>query len=82
MREYNYIYPLILESGPVIELQISSPDDSTLIISWKPPTDSNGIILAYSVMIFSILDGTVVRNNSNYDAGLTNFTENGLGMNR
>ena len=66
----------------MIGLQTSSPNDSTLIISWKPPTDSNGIILAYSVMIFSILDGTIVRNDSNCDAGMTNFTEKGLGMDR
>ena len=65
-------------SGPVRDLQTNSPDDSTLVISWRPPTTPNGNIISYTVRIDNLRDGTTLRE-MNHSAVITNLTESGLG---
>ena len=48
-------------SGPVSDLQTNSPDDFTLVISWRPPTTPNGEIISYIVRIENLTDGTTLR---------------------
>ena len=65
-------------SGPVRDLQTNSPDDFTLVISWRPPTTPNGNIISYTVRIDNLRDGTTL-NIMNHSAVTTNFTQNDLG---
>ena len=66
-------------SGPVRDLQTNSPDNSTLIISWRPPTTPNGNIISYTVRIENLRDGTTLRDIVDFSAATTSLTENGLG---
>ena len=66
-------------SGPVTDLQINSPDDFTLVISWRPPTTPNGNIISYTVQIENLRDGTTLRDIVDPSAVITSLTENGLG---
>jgi hypothetical protein len=52
---------LLIESGAVTDLSVTSTNDTVLIISWGPPVDPNGVILSYSVGIIDLGDGTTVR---------------------
>ena len=71
------MFVIIPVSGPVGDLQTNSPDNSTLVISWRPPTTPNGNITSYTVRIDNLRDGTTLRNIS---AVMTNFIEkNNLG---
>ena len=63
-------------SGPVSDLQTNSPDNSTLVISWRPPSTPNGNILSYTVRIENLRDGTTLRDIVDSSA-IT--TMNGLG---
>ena len=62
-------------SGPVNDLQTNSPDDFTLVISWRPPTTPNGNIFSYTVRIENLRDGITL----NHNAAMTSLTENDLG---
>ena len=62
-------------SGPVTDLQTNSPDNSILIISWRPPTIPNGNITSYTVRIENLRDGIAM----NHNAAMTSLTENDLG---
>ena len=62
-------------SGPVSDLQTNSPDNSTLVISWRPPTIPNGEIISYTIRIENLRDGTTM----NHNATMTSLTENDLG---
>ena len=66
-------------SGPVSDLQTNSPDDFTLVISWRPPTAPNGNILSYTVRIENLTDGTALSDIVDPSAFTTSLTENGLG---
>ena len=66
-------------SGPVSDLQANSPDDFTLVISWRPPTTPNGNIISYTVTIENLRDGTTLRDIVDPSAVTTTLTENGLG---
>ena len=66
-------------SGPVRDLRTNSPDNFTLVISWKPPTTPNGNILSYTVTIENLRDGTTLRDIVDPSAVTTSLTENGLG---
>ena len=66
-------------SGPVSDLQTNSPDDFTLVISWRPPTTPNGNIISYTVRIENLRDGTTLRDIVDPSAVTTSLTENGLG---
>ena len=70
---------IIPVSGPVTDLQTNSPDNSTLVISWRPPTTPNGNIISYTVRIDNLRDGTTLRDIINHNAAMTNLTENDLG---
>ena len=67
-------------SGPVTDLQTNSPDDSTLVISWGPPTTPNGNIVSYTVRIENLRDGTTLRDIMDHSAAMTSLTENDLGI--
>ena len=58
MEHYFISIPV---SGPVSDLQTNSPDNSTLVISWRPPTTPNGNIISYTVRIENLRDGTTLR---------------------
>ena len=73
------IYFIIPVSGPVTDLQTNSPDNSTLVISWRPPTTPNGNIISYTVRIDNIRSGTTLRDIKNHSAAITSLTENDLG---
>ena len=61
------------------DLQTDSPDDFTLVISWRPPTTPNGNIISYTVRIDNLRDGTTLRDIMYHNAAMTNLTENDLG---
>ena len=63
-------------SGPVRDLQTNSPHNSTLVISWRPPTTPNGNIISYTVRIENLRDGTKLMDHS---LAMTSLTENRLG---
>ena len=67
-------------SGPVRDLQTNSPDDFTLVISWRPPTTPNGNIISYTVRIDNLRDGTTLRDIMDHSAAMTSLTESGLGI--
>ena len=67
-------------SGPVSDLQTNSPDNSTLVISWRPPTIPNGNIISYTVRIGNLKDGTTLTDIMNHNAAMTSLTENDLGI--
>ena len=62
-------------SGPVSDLQTNSPDNSTLVISWRPPTIPNGEIIGYTIRIENLRDGTTM----NHNTAMTSLTESDLG---
>ena len=64
-------------SGPVTDLQTSSPDDSTLVISWRPPITPNGNIISYTVRIENLRDRTTYIVNPS--PVTTSLTKNDLG---
>ena len=66
-------------SGPVRDLQTNSPDNSTLVISWRPPTTPNGNILSYTVTVENLRDGTTLKDIVDPSAATTSITENSLG---
>ena len=70
---------IIPVSGPVSNLQTNSPDNSTLVISWRPPTTPNGNIVSYTVRIYNLRDGTTLRNIMDHNVAMTSLTENDLG---
>ena len=63
-------------SGPVTNLQTNSSDDYTLVISWRPPTTTNGNIISYTVRIENLRNGTTLRDSH---VTKTILTQNGLG---
>ena len=73
------IYFIIPVSGPVIDLQTNSPDNSTLEISWRPSTTPNGNIISYTVRIDNLRNGTTLRDIMNHSAAMTSLTEYDLG---
>ena len=75
MLSMFFIIPV---SGPVTDLQTNSPDNSTLVISWRPPTTPNGNIISYTVRIDNLRDGTTLRVMDNSTI-TTNLTQNDLG---
>jgi hypothetical protein len=58
-------------------LQARSPNITTLLISWEPPTTTNGVIFNYSISI-SLINGSVVRQEITLD---TTLIETDLGEN-
>ena len=66
-------------SGPVTDLQTNSPDNSTLVISWRPPTTPKGNIISYTVRVDNLRDGTTLRYIVDPSPVTTRLTENGLG---
>ena len=74
-----YVCFIIPVSGPVTDLQTNSPDNSTLVISWRPPTTPNGNIISYTVRIESLRDGTTLRDIMDHSATMTSLTEDDLG---
>ena len=60
-------------------LQTNSPDNSTLVISWRPPITPNGNIISYTVTIENLRDGTTLRDIVDPSAATTSLTENSLG---
>ena len=74
-----FLICLIPASGPVTDLQTNSLNNSTLVISWRPPTTPNGNIISYTVRIENLRDGTTLRDIMDHSAAMTNLTEYGLG---
>ena len=66
-------------SGPVTDLQTNSPDNSTLVISWRPPPTPNGNIISYTVRIGNFRDGNTLKDIMDHSTAMTNLTENDLG---
>ena len=59
--------------------EVESPDNATLVITWSPPVNFNGVILSYSVIIVDISDGSTVRQESVIPTDTLKITETGLG---
>jgi hypothetical protein len=70
------VYHLLAVPGPV-DIQTSNPDGNTLVFTWGPPANPNGVILNYSISIINIRDGSIVRQGSTVN---TSFTQANLGM--
>ena len=73
------MFIILLVSGPVSDLQMKSLNNSTLVISWRPPTTPNGNIISYTVRIEKLRDGTTFRDVMDHSAVTTNLTEYSLG---
>jgi hypothetical protein len=71
----KYIH--LVESSEVVNLQVNSINNSTLVISWELPTHPNGAILNYSVSIIDLRNGGMVRQKGTVS---TNITFVDLGM--
>jgi hypothetical protein len=69
---------LCIESSVVTGINVNSTNDTTLVISWKPPAYPNGDIHSYSINITNIGDGSTVRSDSK-DSNIDSITETGLG---
>ena len=63
-------------SSEVTEIQVSSTNDTTLLLSWEPPANPNGIILSYTVSVVNLADFGVVRHDSTVS---TTFSQTDLG---
>ena len=74
-----FVIYFIPVSGPVTDLQTNSPDNSTLEISWRPPTTPNGNTISYTVRIDNIRDETTLRDIMDHSTAMTSLTEYGLG---
>ena len=74
----NYFTTYSAVSGPVMDLKTYSPDNSTLVISWRPPSTPNGNIISYTVRIENLRDGTTLRDIADLNAVTTSLTEDGL----
>ena len=61
MHNLTFSTANIVDSGPVNELQASSPNNSTLVITWRSPSSPNGDILSYSIVITNLVSGAIVR---------------------
>ncbi len=68
---------IVLGSREVTSLVATSPDNATLVISWGPPTNSNGDTLSYFVSIINLKDGSTVRMENM--STMANITATGLG---
>ena len=64
-------------SGPVSDLLTNSPDDFTLVISWRPPTTHNGNIISYTVRVENLRDGTTLRDIMDHSAAMTRLRDLG-----
>ena len=69
---------LYIEASQVMNLQVKSANNTTLVISWEPPATPNGNILSYSVSIVNLKDGSAVRQ-GNVLLDINNLTETNLG---
>ena len=63
-------------SSEVTEIQVSSTNDTTLLFSWEPPANPNGIILSYTISVVNLADFGVVRHDSTVS---TTFSQTDLG---
>ena len=52
-------------------VQSSTHNDTTLVISWRPPDDPKGDIMNYSVSIINLGNGNPVRQDNLIDTSLT-----------
>jgi hypothetical protein len=68
---------LIGTPSVVHDLQASSFNGTTVIVSWEPPNTPNGNILSYSVGIINLKDGSAVRHEM---VNQLRYTESNLGM--
>ena len=83
MYHYTYLHSQSsfspsLEASEVMNLQVASTNNTTLVISWEPPATPNGNILSYSVSIVNLKDGSAVRQ-ENVLLEINNLTETNLG---
>ena len=78
LQNVNYFTTYFVVSGAVIDLKTNSPDNSTLVISWRPPTTPNGNIISYTVKINNLRDETL-RDIADLNVVTTSLTEYGLG---
>ena len=81
---FIFIFLLLLffnaESGPVMNFIIRSLNDSSVMISWMPPSISNGVITSYRVMIFKLEGNAEVLNVNTASGSQTTFMTSNLGM--
>ena len=71
----NYFTTYFVVSGAVIDLKTKSPDNSTLVISWRPPTTPNGNLISYTVRIENLRDETTLRDIADVNAVTTSLAE-------
>ena len=64
-------------SSEVTNLLAESPDDTTLAISWEPPSTPNGKIHSYSVSIINLKHDSAEREENTVN---TTVTQTGLGI--
>jgi hypothetical protein len=77
LQQVSLNCPLHAVSGAVSNLQTSNPDDSTLVFTWGPPANPNGVILYYFISIINLRDSSVVRQENTAN---TSITQTSLGM--
>ena len=67
----------VARPGETTDIQAISSNDFTLFVSWSPPSNTNGVVISYSVNITNLKDNSVVRQDTISADG--NITERGLG---
>ena len=64
-------------SSEVRDIRSSSPNDTTLLISWDIPAIPNGMIMNYSINISNLANGELVTQDNTVG---TSFTQSDLGI--
>ena len=80
--DYSCVYCYIIlhafsGSLPVKNFTQTSPDNSTLLLEWMPPTTPNGVVLNYVVKIILISNGEIILEESISD---TSYSASRLSM--
>ena len=60
-----------LESSPVRNVTPMSPDDSTLVLSWLPPSEPGDVTSNYTVRIVLYSSGTTISQESTMTTSYT-----------
>ena len=60
----------------VTDIQVNSPNETTLVISWEPPANPNGNINGYTVRIINMRESSIVTQDM---VSMQRFSETGLG---
>ena len=67
---------IIAVASIVTDIQVNSPNETTLVISWEPPANPNGNVNGYAVSIVNMGENSIVTQGT---VSMQRFSETGLG---